>query len=189
MFHQSGFRAKIRPVGQFDSQFSAITVLRLLSWLETDRQYRDIVLNMEDHDEERREHQTITWNLQKHLIVDFIQNLAQKCAGSPKPALAHYSEDYIRKVTGILMTNTTSLQLREAGLGVGLYPLYAMGNHSCLPNTRTVVRPDRVLELVALTTVRAGEEVTSGYITAQAGTVERRKTLWENWFFHCSCSR
>ena len=47
----------------------------------------------------------------------------------------------------------------------------------------------RVLELVALTTVRAGEEVTSGYISARATTVERRKTLWENWFFHCSCPR
>ena len=42
-----------------------------------------------------------------------------------------YSEDYIRKVTGILMTNSTSLQLRIPGIGIGLYPLYAMGNHSC----------------------------------------------------------
>ena len=104
-------------------------------------------------------------------------------------SLPDYSEEYIRKVTGILMTNTTSLQLKVAGVGVGLYPLYAMGNHSCLPNTRTVVREDRVLELVALTTIMPGQEVSSGYITAQAGTVERRKTLWENWFFLCSCSR
>ena len=92
-------------------------------------------------------------------------------------------------MTGILMTNTTSLQLRVAGVGVGLYPLYAMGNHSCLPNTRTVVMEDRVLKLVALTTIRPGQEVTSGYITAQATTVERRNTLWDNWYFHCSCSR
>ena len=95
----------------------------------------------------------------------------------------------MRKVTGILMTNTTSLQLRVAGVGVGLYPLYAMGNHSCLPNTMTVVREDRVLELVALTTISAGEEITSGYITAQATTLDRRKTLWDNWYFNCSCSR
>ena len=146
VFQQSGFKAKIRAVGRFDSQFSAITVLRLLAWLETDRQYRDIVLDMEDHDQERRENQPHTWNIQKQIIVDFIQNLAAKCAANSEPVLSEYSEEYIRKVTGILMTNTTSLQLREAGVGVGLYPLYAMGNHSCLPNTRTVVRPDRKSE-------------------------------------------
>ena len=78
MFQQSGFKAKIRAVGRFDSQFSAITVLRLLTWLETERQYRDIVLNMEDHDQERREHQPHTWNMQKHFIVDFIQNVDQR---------------------------------------------------------------------------------------------------------------
>ena len=105
-------------------------------------------------------------------------------------SLPHYTEEYIRKVTGILMTNTTSLQLRVAGGGIGLYPLYAMGNHSCLPNMKTVVREeDRVLELVALTTVWPGQEVTSGYITAQATTLDRRNTLWDNWYFHCSCSR
>ena len=106
-------------------------------------------------------------------------------------SLPDYTEEYIRKVTGILMTNTTNLQLRQAGVGIGLYPLYAMGNHSCLPNTKTLVgrQEERVLELVALTTIYPGQEVTSGYITAQAGTVERRKTLWDNWYFHCSCSR
>ena len=34
-------------------------------------------------------------------------------------------------MTGRLLTNTTSLQLEGAGVGVGLYPGYAMGNHAC----------------------------------------------------------
>ena len=67
----------MRKLGEFDTQFSAITVLRLLAWLETERQYRDIVLNMEDHDEERREHQPQTWNMQKHLIIEFLQNVGR----------------------------------------------------------------------------------------------------------------
>ena len=78
VFRESGWRAKIRRLDQFNSQYSAIIVLRLLAWLETDRQYRDIVLNMEDHDQERREHQPHTWDMQKHFIVDFIQNVAQR---------------------------------------------------------------------------------------------------------------
>ena len=42
-----------------------------------------------------------------------------------------YTETHIREVTGRLLTNTTSLQLEGAGVGVGLYPGYAMGNHAC----------------------------------------------------------
>ena len=53
MFRESGWRAKIRGVDQFSSQYSAITVLRLLAWLDTDRRYRDLVLDMEDHDQEQ----------------------------------------------------------------------------------------------------------------------------------------
>ena len=77
VFRQSGFRPKVRKLGEFNSQFSAITVLRLLAWLDTERQYRDIVLNMEDHDQERREHQPHTWNIQKHLIIEFLQNVGE----------------------------------------------------------------------------------------------------------------
>ena len=75
MFQQSGFRAKIKKLGVLNSQYSALTVLRLLLWLDRDSQYRDIVLNMEDHDKERREHQPDTWNMQKQIIVDFIQKV------------------------------------------------------------------------------------------------------------------
>ena len=42
-----------------------------------------------------------------------------------------YTETHIREVTARLLTNTTSLQLEGAGVGVGLYPGYAMGNHAC----------------------------------------------------------
>ena len=44
-----------------------------------------------------------------------------------------YSEDYIRKLIGVVMTNTTNLQLKDTneGIAIGLFPFYAMGNHSC----------------------------------------------------------
>ena len=86
-----------------------------------------------------------------------------------------YTETHIREVTGRLLTNTTSLQLEGAGVGVGLYPGYAMGNHACRwwdrrssellmysltflcrPNVRTVVEPDHRLVLVALTNIQPG---------------------------------
>ena len=46
-----------------------------------------------------------------------------------------------------------------------------------------------VLELVALTTVLPGEELNTAYTSCQAGTRERRETLWDNWYFSCSCHR
>ena len=75
VFQQSGFKAKIKKLGVLSSQYTAITVLRLLLWLDGDSPYREIVLNMEDHDQERRRHQPDTWNMQKHLIVNFIQKV------------------------------------------------------------------------------------------------------------------
>ena len=76
-------------------------------------------------------------------------------------------------MTGRLLTNTTSLQLEGAGVGVGLYPGYAMGNHACRwdrrssehimvdhclcrHNVRTVVEADHRLVLVALTNIQPG---------------------------------
>ena len=40
--------------------------------------FREIIVSMEDHDEKRRQCEPETWNLQKHLIVDFIQNVMRQ---------------------------------------------------------------------------------------------------------------
>ena len=66
---------------------------------------------------------------------------------------------------------------------------FSLQSSSCRPNLRTVVRPDLVLELVALTTVLPGEELNTAYTSCQAGTRERRETLWDNWYFSCTCRR
>ena len=40
--------------------------------------FREMILNMEDHDDLRRLSEPETWNLQKHLIVDFIQTVTEQ---------------------------------------------------------------------------------------------------------------
>ena len=40
--------------------------------------FREMIVSMEDHDDKRRLCEPDTWNLQKHLIVDFIQNVLTK---------------------------------------------------------------------------------------------------------------
>ena len=37
-----------------------------------------MILNMEDHDDLRRLSEPETWNLQKHIIVDFIQEVTEQ---------------------------------------------------------------------------------------------------------------
>ena len=37
-----------------------------------------MIVSMEDHDDKRRLCEPDTWNLQKHLIVDFIQNVLKQ---------------------------------------------------------------------------------------------------------------
>ena len=62
----------------------------------------------------------------EYLLINILD---QKCHLDDK-----YTEEQIRKATGVLMTNGTSLQLPHGshGVGIGLYPVYAMGNHSCM---------------------------------------------------------
>ena len=55
-------------------------------------------------------------------------------------------------MTGRLLTNTTSLQLEGAGVGVGLYPGYAMGNHAC----RWDRRSSELLVIIVKTLASAG---------------------------------
>ena len=149
VFREAGIRANVRDLGAFDKQYSAITVLRLLLCEEEKAtgNYGDhavgIVDTLEDHDDEIQIEQKDTWKLQKELIVDFIQKV--KMSGIVKCYLIifsikrcklveKYSEKKIRQAVGVLMTNSTNLQLSPAthGVGVGLFPVYAMGNHSCM---------------------------------------------------------
>ena len=40
--------------------------------------FREMILNMEDHDALRSLSEPETWKLQKHLIVDFIQKVTEQ---------------------------------------------------------------------------------------------------------------
>lgn len=190
VFRKTGFQAEVGGSDVWDRQYSAITVLRLLRCMNQEDGNSDeptdatgLTSSMEDHDEDRRVKEAETWQFQKKLIVDFIQ---QECAMG-----SCYSEDQIRRATGVLMTNATSLQLPAYGygVGIGLYPVYAMGNHSCISNTKTFITPDHHLEMRALTRIEAGQEITNQYMAADKPTFIRRAYLRENWFFDCQCAR
>ncbi|CAM9457536.1 unnamed protein product [Pylaiella littoralis] len=73
-------------------------------------------------------------------------------------------------------------------IGVGLFPLTAMINHSCRPNC-TFVYFDGQLEVRTLERVSAGTELNVYYIDLLQSTTARRKELLATKHFLCKCSR
>ena len=75
--------------------------------------------------------------------------------------------------------------------GRGLFPTFSLINHSCVRNARHLVSSDeRLMEVVAQTDIKAGEEINVRYT---AGVLEsftcRQETISSQWHFTCSCSR
>lgn len=86
-------------------------------------------------------------------------------------------------------------ELRE--LGIGLFPLGSLLDHSCDPNTFVVYTIDKSLPLpcpvlqrvVAGRTLSHREPLTISYVSASAGVLAARKSLKDEYSFDCSCTR
>lgn len=78
-------------------------------------------------------------------------------------------------------------------LGYGVYPRASYFNHSCWPNTTFFKNPDLKVPHMNFMTVwpieKEGEEVCISYIDISAGLRDRRNTLLDKYFFHCTCER
>ncbi|CAN0399479.1 unnamed protein product [Ascophyllum nodosum] len=73
-------------------------------------------------------------------------------------------------------------------IGVGLFPLTAMINHSCKPNC-TFFFHDGKMEVRALEGIKAGTELNVHYIDLLQSTPDRRRELLASKHFVCACSR
>jgi hypothetical protein len=78
-------------------------------------------------------------------------------------------------------------------LGYGVYPRASYFNHSCWPNTTFYKNPELKVPHMNFLTVwpieKEGEEVCISYIDISAGLRDRRNTLLDKYFFHCTCER
>ncbi|KAK1384417.1 histone-lysine N-methyltransferase ASHR1 [Heracleum sosnowskyi] len=73
-------------------------------------------------------------------------------------------------------------------LGTGLYPVISIINHSCLPNS-VLVFEGKMAVVRAVQPVPRGSEVLISYIETAGSTLTRQKTLKEQYYFTCTCSR
>lgn len=71
----------------------------------------------------------------------------------------------------------------------GLYPLGALLNHECTPNTRHSYDPRGRMLIRAARPVAAGEELTVTYSALLWGSPARRQHLLRTKHFLCGCSR
>ncbi|KAI8924021.1 hypothetical protein BC831DRAFT_513726 [Entophlyctis helioformis] len=74
-------------------------------------------------------------------------------------------------------------------IGVGMFPLVAMLNHSCAPNCAFVTGDGGQMLVHTLRDVAAGDELCVSYVDLFAPTWERRGKLLTTKFFWCECSR
>merc|ERR1712137_1078924 len=79
-------------------------------------------------------------------------------------------------------------------LGTAVYPVGALLNHSCSPNCVITYHYDTkqhhfVQHIRALRTLQPNEELTHSYIDTAMSTPERRRRLYRQFNFLCSCSR
>eukprot|EP00879_Flechtneria_rotunda_P025937 GHRR01027599.1.p2 GENE.GHRR01027599.1~~GHRR01027599.1.p2 ORF type:complete len:105 (+),score=29.28 GHRR01027599.1:59-373(+) len=73
----------------------------------------------------------------------------------------------------------------------GVFPEFAMMNHSCVPNTAApVLLPSRLLVRSAVQ-VPTGEELTTSYLGLAGGVPmqQRQQLLQQHYNFTCACQR
>eukprot|EP01133_Synstelium_polycarpum_P002928 gene2928-3368_t len=84
--------------------------------------------------------------------------------------------------------------LRLGVYGVGVYPVHACMNHSCVPNVEiSVSRQDGAvrdyLVVRATKNIAAGQEILSHYCDVDLPTVERKDLLSGQYGFDCNCNK
>lgn len=98
------------------------------------------------------------------------------------------SEKSIHTITGIIDVNALEVRL-EGGDVLGLYPIFAMLEHSCTPNTKHTFTKDRQVVLRASVDIRRGEHISTMYTHVLWGTAARRDHLKHSKYFMCTCPR
>ena len=107
--------------------YSWVTPLRLLLLLRTRHPNADLRLeNLQHNTELRQKCDPLSWKLHEKYVIE------------PLHEMTRLEREEIRQALGILLTNTLSISIEEGQEIMGLFPKYAMLNHSCQHNTVTL---------------------------------------------------
>jgi len=175
--------AQCKPNVSFDQEsfhlYPCITPLRLLLLRETDPDAWRVLDTFMDHNDDRENKDNQAWKLHELLVRNFIQKYLK----------LDFSDNEIKRCIGIIRTNTVKLDSKEdKGDGVAIFPTYSFANHSCICNTYTKKRDNR-LELIAVDDINEGDQIWTRYTTPQIGSYQRVMDIQKTWHFVCKCPR
>ncbi|TMW66669.1 hypothetical protein Poli38472_013981 [Pythium oligandrum] len=132
--------------------------------------------------------------------LDFVWNQADLCQETELLSMlasklglvdAKWPLDAIQKMLSRFQNNNYSIcDAKFLPLGSGCFPLGAMVNHSCAPNTVATFRRDSLaMEFRALRVIEPGEEITHSYVDPIVPRTQRQARLRGRYHFDCQCQR
>ncbi|XP_023325101.1 protein msta [Eurytemora carolleeae] len=153
---------------------SAVMTIRLFSLKWRDPGTWNLVSMLMDHDGNPELWKSILQAYKSILIKD-----------------PRFEENELKRVFGIQCTNGANLHLPPThGRGVGVYPIFALLNHSCMCNSETLESAESHSVVVkARFKIETGEEISTCYLKPEQATFARRQFLFNKWNFWCSCRR
>ncbi|KAJ3304969.1 hypothetical protein HDV03_002199 [Kappamyces sp. JEL0829] len=134
---------------------------------------------------------------QKSFTKEFVAAVEIACAdlGASLRAteLGHFSVKDMVKLVCKINSNSHAvhdpLQITSSAIGVGLFPLTAMLNHSCQPNAVYATGDEGQMVVKSIRPIAEGEQVFVSYVDLFAPRWERRGVLLTTKFFWCECQR
>ena len=161
--------------------YECVTPLRVcLSKLSSPENWK-VVQKMETHREVRKMSENHVHN--KHNIVKFLLDHVKLAEHIPD-----ITEDDIFRANDVLDVN--AFEIRGVGGSLrGLFPMTAMMNSSCSPNTQNSIDTDWVCRVRAVRVIKKGEEICDTYTATLCNTLYRRRSLKNAKYFDCCCPR
>nr|XP_045591530.1 SET domain-containing protein SmydA-8-like [Procambarus clarkii] len=98
------------------------------------------------------------------------------------------NSEVMQQLCGIFDTNCFVISLARGRGGRALFPLGALMNHSCLPNTQHWYK-DGVLIVRSVAAIPEGAPITNTYAPTLWGTHARAAYIQSSKFFTCTCER
>jgi hypothetical protein len=105
--------------------------------------------------------------------------------------LQHTTAEYIIKLALQINANSFALhnQRGDSTIGVGIYPLSALANHSCKPNVHFTTSKYGVQSFRTIDYIPKGAEILDTYTDIFVSVRDRQDTLLNTKHFICTCSR
>ncbi|XP_040568467.1 SET domain-containing protein SmydA-8 [Lepeophtheirus salmonis] len=158
------------PIYQF------LTALRCLLVKEFRPDNWSILESMESHTELRKNEESYRVN-QVNIVKFILERIKYDTT----------VED-INKCIDVMDVNAFEIRSHEFSIA-GLYPMTAMMNSNCSPNTQNSIDENYICRVMAITRIPKGSEINSTYTRTLSGTLYRRNQLKESKYFDCKCER